>query len=210
MADIVIIDYGSGNVRSVARSLDVVSEKHSIVLSADRDKILNASHLVLPGVGAFEACYLSLTKTCKGETLEALCLGVLEQAKPFLGICVGHQLLAKKGLEFGSSIGLGWIDGVSAPLERVDGLVLPHMGWNSLNFVSPHYLFAPMVKKDVYFAHSFAISEIDEKYITATCNYGKDFCAAIACDNIIGTQFHPEKSQTVGLAFLKRFIEWKT
>lgn len=207
MTEIVVIDYGSGNVYSVLRALEAASEK-KITLSSDKNKILNASHIVLPGVGAFEACYKQLV--AKEETLEALAIAVQSQAKPFLGICVGAQLLAQRGLEYGVCDGLGWLQGESAPLAA-EGLPLPHMGWNNLIEVGGggHVLFDDLEGKDVYFANSFALRGVEEKYIAAKCSYGTDFCAAVQCNNIIGTQFHPEKSQAVGLNFLEKFSRWE-
>jgi glutamine amidotransferase len=204
MAEIVVIDYGSGNVHSVLRALEAVGS-NKITLSDEKNKILNASHIVLPGVGAFEACYKQLIE--KEAPLAALQQAVLVQAKPFLGICVGAQLVAQRGLEWGSCPGLGWMEGESAALEA-HGLALPHMGWNNLKQVAQHFLFDDLEGKNVYFANSFALRGVEKKYIAAKCSYGEDFCAAVQCGNIIGTQFHPEKSQTVGLDFLEKFSKW--
>lgn len=207
MQQILVIDYGSGNVYSVLRALEAVAENNKILFSDDPQEILSASHIILPGVGAFEACYQQLV--AKKETCAAMTKAVREQGKPFLGICVGAQLLAQRGLEYGESAGLGWIDGESAALENTEGLPLPHMGWNNLSEVSDHPMFAPMEGKDVYFANSFALRGVAQKKIAAKSFYGAPFCAAVCADNILGTQFHPEKSQKVGLDFLSRFMQWK-
>ncbi len=207
MAEIVVIDYGAGNVYSVLRSLEAVSQKDKIILSDNQNEILNASHIVLPGVGAFGACFQALK--AKTKTIDALQKAVREQGKPFLGICVGHQLLAQRGLEYGESSGLGWVQGECAPLANTQDLPLPHIGWNNLKEVSTHELFNPMAEQDVYFVNSFALRDVPPEYIAAQCFYGENFCAALHCDNVIGTQFHPEKSQQVGLSFLHRFIRWK-
>jgi len=207
MSDIVIIDYDSGNLRSVMQALLAASEHKHVALTDDPQKIANASHLVLPGVGAFEACQRQLAQ--KPDTLAALQHAVREQAKPFLGICVGMQRVAERSLEYGTTQGLGWIKGEIRPLPPSADYVVPHMGWNNLHLETPHALFAPMADEDVYFAHSFALYDAEPHMIAAHCDYSTRFCAAIACDNMIGTQFHPEKSQQIGLAFLHRFLNWQ-
>ncbi len=208
MTSVVIIDYGSGNLRSVARALMEVAEIEKIEVSADLKKILAATRLVLPGVGAFEACRVGLHQP--PGLVEALTQAVCERKVPFLGICVGMQLMAERGLEYGESLGLGWIQGEAAPLDvNEKNLALPHMGWNNLRLTQKHPLFDEMEEQDVYFAHSFALRQLNSKNIVALSDYGQPFPAAIICGNMIGTQFHPEKSQRVGLGFLRRFLNWQ-
>ena len=205
MTKIAIIDYGSGNLHSVARAFSTLIGERDVFLTDDETIINQASHLVLPGVGAFEACRTRLAQ--KDGLMECLDHNVRQSAKPFLGICVGMQLMAQKGLEYGEHSGLGWIDGTARILEGSQKR-LPHMGWNDLKVPNAHPLFSPLQGEDVYFAHSFALDDVSPKKIAAYCDYGGDFCAAIAFENMIGVQFHPEKSQKIGLRFLNDFVSW--
>lgn len=205
MRNIVIVDYGSGNLRSVMHAVAAVCEKRNVILSDHPKDIASATHIILPGVGAFNACRLALEK--KKGVLEALQRAVREQGRPFLGICVGMQLMAERSLEYGHHQGLGWIHGEIEPLPK--NRTIPHMGWDEIALAQPHALFDEMDGHDAYFAHSFALRQSEEAHIIARCTYGVNFCAAVARDNMIGTQFHPEKSQAIGLAFLKRFLNWR-
>ncbi len=208
MTSTIIIDYGSGNLRSVARALMAVAPDEAVEVSADPEKIRSAARLVLPGVGAFEACRAGLHERC--GLVSALVDAVQTRQVPFLGICVGMQLMAERGLEYGHSDGFGWIRGEAAPLEpKDDNLPLPHMGWNNLQLKKSHPLFDGMEGQNVYFAHSFALRHVDSDNIAATSDYGQIFVAAVVCANMVGTQFHPEKSQKAGLELLRRFLNWQ-
>ena len=218
MTSTIIIDYGSGNLRSVARALIAVAEAETdiIEVSADPEKVRKAARLVLPGVGAFEACRAGLGR--QRGLVSALTHSVCERHVPFLGICVGMQLMAERGLEYGESPGFGWIQGEAAALpinsppkdeKKGETLALPHMGWNNLRQTQKHPLFDGMDGQNVYFAHSFALRNLNEDNIAATSDYGQPFVAAVVCANMIGTQFHPEKSQKAGLELLRRFLNWQ-
>ena len=213
---VVIVDYGSGNLRSVEKAFERVARGAGIAaavdVTADAEAIAAADRVVLPGVGAFAACMEGLAGL--DGALAALEHAVLVSARPFLGICVGMQLLARKGLEFGQTRGLGWIDGVVRPLAPVasDGVALPvpHTGWNVVRFDAP---WAPNLEqfdnKDFYFVHSFHFDVENAANIIGLTAYGGDVVAAVHRDNILGVQFHPEKSQAAGLAFLEGFLKWR-
>jgi glutamine amidotransferase len=213
MSIVALIDYGSGNLRSAEKALArAASERgtgHEIVVTADPQLARAAERIVLPGVGAFADCMAGL-KALPGM-VGALSEAVRERGTPFLGICVGMQLLARVGREFGDHAGLGWIDGEVVRLAPSDpSLKIPHMGWNELNFARPHPLFAGLADgTHVYFVHSYVFRPADPAHTLARCDYGGPFTAAVGHDNIVGTQFHPEKSQAAGLAMLGNFLEWK-
>jgi glutamine amidotransferase len=197
-----ILDYGSGNVRSVYNLL--MSVDTPVVVSNEPDTIRAASHLVLPGVGAFGA---SMAKVRARIPLDVLREEVLEKRKPFLGICVGMQLLADRGLEFGDHEGLGWIPGVVDRLASAPH-PLPHIGWNNIEVTRPVPLlesFPP--QQDFYFVHSYVFRAADESTVVARADYGERFAAIIARDNIVGVQFHPEKSQKAGRVLIQNFLQ---
>lgn len=198
----IIIDYGSGNLRSVENSFKRVLGGDVLVSSNPAD-LASASHIILPGVGAFGDCAKGLRAV--SGMVSALEKQVLENKKPFLGICVGMQLLADKGYEHGVHDGLGWIGGEVVAIEPQNGLPVPHMGWNNLEFKQGLPI-AKQMDGDVYFVHSFKF-ECDEKQVVATTNYCGAIKAFVAKDNIFGVQFHPEKSQKVGLQLIKNFLE---
>jgi glutamine amidotransferase len=208
-----LIDYGSGNLRSAAKALARAAETsgthHGVIVTADPDRITQAERIVLPGVGAFADCMRGLSSI--PGMLESLEHSVLRQGKPFLGICVGMQLLAEWGREHEDCRGLGWIPGEVlriTPLETA--LKVPHMGWNSLSILQPHKLFEGMADgTDMYFVHSYYLRPRDPLTILATADYAGSIPAVVGRDNIAGTQFHPEKSQAEGLAFLERFLAWR-
>lgn len=211
-ANPVIIDYGSGNLRSVAKAFEHVLGQKVLVTSNAAD-LAAATHIVLPGVGAFGDCAAGL-RALDGM-VEALEEQVLQKKKPFLGICVGMQLLADVGYEHGEHKGLGWIGGEVVAIEPQDGLPVPHMGWNSLDFAPAKKIISsqPMVEKmidgiaeDVYYVHSYRF-ECDEKYVVATSSYCGAIQAFVAKDNVFGVQFHPEKSQKSGLQLLANFLK---
>ena len=208
---IAIIDYGSGNLRSVEKALDRAAREAGIPavtsVTDDPEEICRADRLLLPGVGAFGACMAGLA--ARAGVLEAMEHVALIDERPFLGICVGMQLLAETGLEFGTHRGLGWIQGVVKPLSLNDpSLRLPHMGWNGVEVSAPHPLFDGLDEEHFYFAHSFHFEAGNIAHLIATSVHGERFAAAIARDNIAGVQFHPEKSQHAGITLLKNFLEW--
>ena len=210
MQSIALIDYGSGNLPSAEKALWEAARrlgKHrDIRATADPDFIARADRLILPGVGAFAACMRGLT--ARNGVIEAMTSAV-KRGAPFLGICVGMQLLATRGLEFGETPGLDWISGDVSKLNPADpALKVPHMGWNDITAATPHPLFEPAAGRDFYFTHSFVFAPTDPSTIAATVTHGTPFAAAVAKDNIAGVQFHPEKSQASGLALIARFLEW--
>lgn len=204
----VIIDYGSGNLRSVekgtvhaAQSLDM-----DIVVTSSPDQVRSADRIILPGVGAFADCMNGLTSISGMRA--ALEEAVIERARPFLGICVGMQLLADAGLEHGRTQGLGWIGGTVEEIEA-DQLKVPHMGWNNLEIDEPHPLFEGIDSGDhAYFVHSYHFKAANPKNILAHVDYGGYITAVVGRDNILGTQFHPEKSQSLGLKLIENFLQW--
>lgn len=210
---IAVVDYGSGNLRSVAKALEHVAVPlgESVAVTDDAACVRAADRVLLPGVGAFRDCKEGLARL--PGMLDALSHFALEQRKPFLGICIGMQLLATKGYEHGETEGLGWIPGHVVPLELPDGLKIPHMGWNSLNVLSEageHSMLCDVRSgDDVYFVHSYHFVPDDPASVCATVDYGVPIVAAVAVDNIFATQFHPEKSQEVGLQLLKNFVCWE-
>lgn len=215
MQTVALIDYGSGNVHSAAKSLqraaDEAGAAADIVLTADIGRIVRADRVVLPGVGAFADCRAGLDAV--DGLVDALDEVVKRRARPFLGICVGMQLLATRGLEFGETPGLGWIAGDVAQIAPADlGLKVPHMGWNTIDVVQPHPVLDGIAHGPdglhAYFVHSFHLNAADPATVVATADYGGAITAAVARDTIVGTQFHPEKSQRLGLRLLANFLRW--
>lgn len=212
MARVALIDYGSGNLRSaekaLARAATDFSTGHDIQVTANPKDIAAAERIVLPGVGAFGDCMAGLTAL--PGMIDTLKEAVLVRKVPFLGICVGMQLLARVGREFGDHPGLGWIDGEVLRMTPTDpGLKIPHMGWNEPVF-SDHPLFAGLAAgAHVYFVHSYIFRPADPAHQLAAADYGGPFAAAVGRDNIAGVQFHPEKSQNAGQIILKNFLSWK-
>jgi len=212
-ATVALIDYGSGNLRSaekaLARATAEAGSGHAIVVTADPNQVGAAERIVLPGVGAFADCMRGVSSI--PGMVEALEDSVLKRGAPFLGICVGMQLLAEVGREHGDHKGLGWIPGEVVRLEPAEpALKVPHMGWNSLSILQPHVLLAGITDgADFYFVHSYYLRPKNPAHILATTDYAGSIPAIIGRDNIAGTQFHPEKSQAEGLAFLQRFLKWR-
>ena len=207
-----IIDYGSGNIRSVFKSFEkaasLVSPKIHIKV-IDNIKELNESEkIVLPGVGAFADCMKGLEK--HSGLIEMLTKKVLEENKAFLGICVGMQLLANYSKEYGHTGGLAWIDGEVTSIKTIDSSIkIPHMGWNSISFGCAHPLLKEIKKnEDFYFVHSYQFNVKDNDFVLAKTHYGSDITSIVLKNNILGTQFHPEKSQIAGIQFIKNFLEW--
>jgi glutamine amidotransferase len=210
---VALIDYGSGNLRSAEKALARAAAEsnpgHEIVVTDDPAVVADAERIVLPGVGAFADCMRGLSSV--PGMVAALKDAVLDRGKPFLGICVGMQLLASVGREFGDHPGLGWIEGEVVRLAPSDGsLKIPHMGWNELKFLRSHPVLAGIDDgAHAYFVHSFELRTTNPAHLLATTDYGGAVTAAIARDNIVGTQFHPEKSQAVGLRLLANFLGWR-
>ena len=212
MSHVALIDYGSGNLRSAEKALARAAHerglKLEVVVTSDPAVAAAAERIVLPGVGAFADCMGGLTKL--PGMVEALREAVLVKRTPFLGICVGMQLLATVGREFGDHKGLGWIGGEVVRMTPADpALKIPHMGWNELRFVKDHPLFAGLeTGAHAYFVHSYCFKTADKQHLLATTDYGGAVAAVIGRDNIVGTQFHPEKSKAFGLSFLGNYLEW--
>lgn len=209
---VAIVDYGAGNLRSAEKALAAAANDHGarVMVTADPDQIRKADRIVLPGVGAFADCKRGLD-ALPGmvETLEQ---EAVRGGKPFLGICVGMQLLADVGIEFGETRGLGWIKGRVVVLDPADkSLRIPQMGWNDLKLKTPdHPLLAATQSGDhAYFVHSFHFVAARHQDVMAEVDYGGPIAAMIGRDNIVGVQFHPEKSQHVGLRLLSRFLAWR-
>jgi imidazole glycerol-phosphate synthase subunit HisH len=205
-----LIDYGSGNIASAAKALARAAGEtgQDIIVTADPDQVKQADRIVLPGVGAFADCMQGLSGV--PGMVEALEDSVIKRGKPFLGICVGMQLMARDGREFGVHKGLGWIDGEVAPMMPADPMLkIPHMGWNEITPTQAHPVFAGIEPgAHAYFVHSFEMKLEKPDQLLATTDYGGAVTAAVARDNMVGTQFHPEKSQAVGLRLLSNFLAW--
>ena len=213
MRSVALIDYGSGNLRSAEKALQRAAQAGAddlrIVTTDDPDLIAAADHLVLPGVGAFAACKSALD--ARPGVVEAMTHAVRVRGRPFLGVCVGMQLLATRGLEFGSTDGLGWIDGEVRRLQPLDPrLKIPHMGWNCLDATMTGPLFAGLAPgAHMYFTHSFALYATDATDVIAWTDHGGRFAAAVLRGNVAGVQFHPEKSQDAGARLLGNFLNWR-
>ena len=216
MQRVVIIDYGSGNLHSAHKAFERAAHESdanaSIAVTSNPEDVTAADRIVLPGVGAFADCKRGLVAV--PGMIEALETAVRKQGRPFLGICVGMQLMATRGLEFGETPGLGWIAGdVTAIVPSDPSLKIPHMGWNDLTVINEHALLAgiPTEPKGLhaYFVHSFHLAPADRSVLVAETNYGGPVTAMIGQDNMVGTQFHPEKSQALGLRLIANFLHWK-
>ena len=210
---IAVIDYGSGNLRSAAKALEAAARnsniRSKIVVTSDVKLITQSDKIVLPGQGSFRDCYLGIKKIPGlSETLNEF---VLEKKKPILGICVGMQLFAKTGYESQETKGFGWIDAEVRKINNINRKIkLPHMGWNEIELKNDCFLFSNIKNKShLYFIHSYEFITKRKEYVVATTNYGDSIIASIAKDNIVGTQFHPEKSQKNGLVILENFLNWK-
>ncbi len=211
---VAIIDYGSGNLRSAAKALERAARDAAIAaeiaVTAHAGDLDGAERIVLPGVGAFGDCMAGLGAL--DGMLEALEENVIAAGKPFLGICVGMQLMAARGVEHGDHPGLGWIAGEIAPIEPLDpGLKIPHMGWNELVLAPPeHAILRDLPSRaHVYFVHGYGLRDADPAEVMARVDYGGDVVAVVGRDNLVGTQFHPEKSQRTGLVILRNFLGWR-
>jgi glutamine amidotransferase len=216
MQRLVIIDYGSGNLHSAAKAFERAAREGeadvAVAVTADPAEVATADRIVLPGVGAFADCRSGLDAVAGMR--EALETSVREKGRPFLGICVGSQLMAERGLEFRVTPGFGWIRGDVKAIEPDDpALKIPHMGWNTLSVVNDHPLLAGIETGPgglhAYFVHSFHLVTPDRAALVAETDYGGTVTAMVGRDNIAGTQFHPEKSQTLGLRLIANFLKWR-
>jgi len=210
---IAIIDYGSGNLRSAAKALEVAASNTNldlkIVVTSSPEVIKKSNKVILPGQGSFKDCYLGIKKISGLE--DVLNEFVLVKKKPIFGICVGMQLFAKIGYELQETEGFGWIDGEVRKINNINKtLKLPHMGWNQIEFKKDFALFSGLENKShMYFVHSYELTTRQKDCIVATTNYGNSIVVAVAKENIFGTQFHPEKSQKNGLKILENFLKWE-
>jgi glutamine amidotransferase len=199
---VVIIDYGMGNVGSVKNALDSLGVSN--IISTNPKDLEKATHIILPGVGAFKECVKNLKKA---GFIEVLCREVLNKKKPYLGICLGMQILSREGEEGGSSLGLGFVKGQTRKF-KVDEkkFHLPHVGWNDVAVKQTSRLFVGINRPIFYFVHSFHFVPTDKNIISGQSEYGEKFASAIEDKNIFGVQFHPEKSQKAGLQLLENFL----
>jgi glutamine amidotransferase len=209
---VAIVDYGSGNLRSAAKAFERAAAENEIsadvTVTSAPETVAAADRIVLPGVGAFADCRRGLSSVLGLET--ALHEAVILHARPFLGICVGMQLMAERGREFEVTEGLGWIDGEVVPIEPADpGLKIPHMGWNEIEPLRAHHLTTGLPGgAHAYFVHSYHFRVSEPSDLIAVTDYGGPLAAIIGRDNIAGTQFHPEKSQEAGLRLIGNFLRW--
>ena len=208
-----IIDYGSGNLRSAAKAFERAAREAGIatevVVTREAEAVRRAERVVLPGVGAFAECRRGLAAVPGME--EALVEAVLRRGRPFLGICVGMQLMAERGREFETTAGLGWIPGEVVPLTPADpALKIPHMGWNEVLPRRAHPVLDGLAPgAHAYFVHSFRFACAEPRDVLAVVEYGGEIVAAVGRDNLVGTQFHPEKSQATGLRLIADFLRWR-
>lgn len=213
---VTIIDYGSGNLHSVSKSFERAAHEakldYQILVTDEADQVAKADYIILPGVGAYADCRKGLDAV--DGMVEALNENVIKKGKPFLGICVGTQLMAERGLEKATTNGMGWIKGDVVEIEPDDPtLKVPHMGWNTIDVQKAHALLEniPTGKngQHAYFVHTYHIEATNADEVIATTNYGGAVTAIVGKDNMVGTQFHPEKSQKLGLALITNFLNWK-
>jgi imidazole glycerol-phosphate synthase subunit HisH len=210
---VAIIDYGSGNLRSAAKAFESLTNE-PIVVTNDAAIVARADRIVLPGVGAFADCRAGVVKL--DGMMAALSDAVITRGQPFLGICVGMQLMATRGLEHGEQEGFDWIPGEVVAIDPADPhLKIPHMGWNNLTVTHPHPVLAGLDSKEdgsvdphCYFVHGYHLAPVDPSHVLATVDYGGTLTAAVGRDNMVGTQFHPEKSQAAGLRLIANFLAW--
>lgn len=213
---VAIVDYQSGNLHSAAKAFERAALESglsaTIAVTSDPNDIRRADRIILPGVGAFGDCYRGLASA--SGMIEALREAVFERGRPFFGICVGMQLLADRGLEHGVHQGLGWIEGEVDLIKPSDpALKIPHMGWNTLSFEREHFLFRDIPGGSdgwhAYFVHSYQFRANNQEDIVARSDYGGAITSVVARDNIAGSQFHPEKSQKLGLKLISNFLKWR-
>jgi glutamine amidotransferase len=214
---VAIVDYGSGNLRSAAKAFERAAREagldERVLVTASPHDVAAADRIVLPGVGAFADCRAGLFGV--PGMVDVLKQEVIARGKPFLGICVGMQLMATRGVEYGIHAGLDWVPGdVVRIVAAADGhgghLKIPHMGWNELSDLKPHALLEGISPREhAYFVHSFQLKATRPDTVLAVTDYGGPITAVVGRDNLAGTQFHPEKSQTAGLRLIANFLRWK-
>jgi glutamine amidotransferase len=212
---VTIIDYGSGNLRSAAKAFQRAAREMDadadVLVTSDVNLVRRADRIVLPGVGAFADCRAGLDAV--EGMVDALDARVLRGGVPFLGICVGMQLMAEEGREKVVSRGLGWVPGAVVRIEPDGGLKVPHMGWNTLRIGRAHPVLAGIpdgpAGLHAYFVHSYHLDVASPPWLLAVADYGQEVTAVVARDNMVGTQFHPEKSQTLGLTLIGNFLKWR-
>ena len=213
---VALVDYGSGNLHSAAKALERAAREaglgETIEVTSDPEAVRRADRVVLPGVGAFADCRRGLDAV--PGMIEAMTEAVREKGRPFFGICVGMQLMATRGLEYETTAGLDWISGDVKPIQPEDaGLKIPHMGWNTLHAQRDHPILdgVPTGPEGLhaYFVHSYALEPVNMDDLVAVTDYGGPITAVVARDNMAGTQFHPEKSQTLGLKLIANFLRWR-
>ncbi len=211
---VAIVDYGSGNLHSAAKAFERAARESGhdqpIVVTSKPDDVARADRVVLPGVGAFADCRRGLDAI--PGMIDALNESVRKQSRPFFGICVGMQLMAERGREYQVTPGLGWIAGEVDRIQPDASLKIPHMGWNTLNMLKPHPLLEdiPLGPDGLhaYFVHSFELKPAERGDLVAQADYGGPLTAIVGRDNMVGTQFHPEKSQRLGLKLIANFLKW--
>ena len=213
---VAIVDYGSGNLHSAQKAFERAAREAGVTdtirVTCDPDEVFRADRIVLPGVGAFADCRRGLDAV--PGMVAAMTAAVRDRGRPFLGICVGMQLLATWGLEHQTTPGLGWIDGDVEAIDPQGGhLRIPHMGWNTLDMIREHPVLDRLTLgpkgRHAYFVHSYHLNAVNENDVLARADYGGPITAIVAKDTAIGTQFHPEKSQRFGLALISNFLKWK-
>ncbi len=210
---VAIVDYGSGNLRSAAKAFERAAREagtdERVLVTSSPAEVAAADRIVLPGVGAFADCRAGLYGV--PGMVDTLQREVIERGKPFLGICVGMQLMATRGVEYGIHAGLDWIAGDVVRIEPgKDHLKIPHMGWNELIDLRPHALLEGIAPRaHAYFVHSFQLAASQPETVLARTDYGGPVTAVVGRDNLAGTQFHPEKSQATGLRLIANFLRWK-
>lgn len=208
-----IIDYGSGNLRSAAKAFERAAKESGlntpVIVTSDPEVVRAADRIVLPGVGAFADCWRGLNATT--GMIEVLREQVTQNGKPFMGVCVGMQLMASVGREYKDCEGLGWIPGEVIKMDPQDQkLKIPHMGWNELKVLKKHPVLEGLEDgTHIYFVHSYHYVPENKEHVLAEVNYGHEITAVVSKDNMIGTQFHPEKSQEAGLKLFANFLKWK-
>jgi len=208
----VIVDYESGNLHSAEKSFQRMARETgggTVLVSGDPEVVARADRIVLPGVGAFADCRRGLA--ARAGLFEAIETRAIRAGVPFLGICVGMQMMAECGLEHGETPGFGWIGGTVERIAPSDpALKIPHMGWNALEILKPHPVLDGIASGDhAYFVHSYHFVAADPATVAARTDHGGSVTAVVARDNLIGTQFHPEKSQATGLRLIANFLRWK-
>ena len=212
---VAIVDYGSGNLHSAHKAFERAAHEAGldcvVEVTSDPDVVSRAERIVLPGVGAFADCRRGLDAV--PGMVDALEQSVRRRGRPFLGICVGMQLMATRGLEYETVAGLDWIGGDVAQIREAPGLKIPHMGWNTLQVRRDHPLLAGIATGDgglhAYFVHSFPLYPANPDDVVAIADYGGPVTAMVGRENVVGTQFHPEKSQKLGLALIANFLRWR-